>query len=161
MATDSTRKKAIAGLVTVLAAVTAGSDYFYTLSGDLTVSSTFELDSVRIENPSPVTLRVRDGVERHKRDFQDTTAGSTAELQLVIDVLVKHRSGDGPNLVNEMQNVIHDVLLAVGKDRSLSASVNDAFVSEVEEPIYDMDQNLAAVTIRVACEYDYLSGATT
>lgn len=164
MATSSKRRNAIAQLVAVLAAVTAGADYFYTLSGDQQVAATFESDDVRLGNPAGITLRIRDGQETHERRFANPGGAggeNTAILHLMIDVLLRHQSGDGPNMIVEMQNVIHDVMLAIAKNSTLNNSVNDAMVDLVEPPIYDTIQNLAAVMIRVRVEYDYEPSVTT
>lgn len=161
MAADSTRKRAIAGLVSVLAAVTAGSDYFYTLSGDQQVAATIDLDAKRLEVPAAVTIRVRDGQEQHKRDFAQRNDGSTADLLLLVDVLLKHTTGDPGNLINELQDAIHDVMHAVAKNPTFTNVVNDAFVEQVDETFYDVDMCVAAATIRVRCTYDYLPGVTT
>jgi hypothetical protein len=161
LATDSTRKRAIAGLVSVLAAVTAGSDYFYTLSGDQQVTATIDTDARRLEVPAAVTLRIRDGQENHVRDYVGRNDGSTVELLLMVDVLLKHTAGDAGNLVNELQDAIHDVVHAVAKNPTFTNVVNDAFVEQIDETFYDVDTSVAAATIRVRCTYDYQPGVTT
>jgi len=159
MATASSRKNIIAQLVAVLAAVTAGSTYFYTYTATNQVASTFDSDDARLQIAG-LTLRVSDAQETHERRFADRDEMTTATLQLYVDVLLRHASGAGANLVNELQDVLHDLVLAVGANPTLNGSANDAFVDMIDVPGYSPEQNLAAVTVRVRVEYDYQPGVT-
>lgn len=163
MPTSSKRKNAIAQLVTVLAAVTSGADYFNTFSGDQQVAATFDGDDARMAVPHNPTLRIRDAQEVFQRNYANRGAGTddTATLHLMVDVLMRHQTGDGANIVNELQDIFHDIRLAIDKNPTLNNAVNDAMVDQITPPIYDTVQNLAAAEVRVRVTYDYEPSVTT
>jgi len=159
VATPSIRRNALTQLVAVLAAVTAGATYYNTLTGTGQVALASDSDDARLAKFA-LTMRVTDGVERHVRSFASPRDGNTeTTLELVVDVLLR-RTATG-SIVNQMADAIHDISLALGLNPTLNGAVNDARIREVDGPIYDTENNLAAALVRLEVIYDYQPGVTS
>jgi hypothetical protein len=157
VATDSIRKKAVAGTVAALATIAAGSTYFYTLTGVDAVSSAMDADDARLSLPGDLSVRVQSYDEDIKRWFENSLeSGST--FRLVMDLLL--RSKQLKTLDEQLNDAIHDVQLCIGANRLLGNSVTDAFISRIDPPIYDHERNLASVIMYITAIYDYTPGST-
>ncbi len=157
MPTDSFRKKAVAGIVTALATIAGGSTYVYTLTGTDAVSSAVDSDDARLSLPGDLSARVQDLEEQHARWFENSNETS-ATLRIGIDLLL--RSRQLTTLVQQLNDAIHDVHLCIGVNNTLGGTVTDAFISNIDAPIYDHERNLASVMLYVTVIYDYTPGST-
>lgn len=159
MATESIRKRAVAALVTQIAAVNGPTaTYFKNLTGTDQVSSLLMTKDQRSKRSYDNWVYVYDGAEAIE-------AGEAigqlleSELEFLIVCLVRSESSDTP-MLEELNDLIHDVMLAVGTDTSLGGLVSGLRVSSIETPVYNTMDSEGLAVIHALAVYDFTTGST-
>ena len=153
----SIRMNALTQTVAVLAAVNGAGSYLVDLSKPGQVSLTQDPMEVRRSKPYDTSVRVRDGQETVERVFQNTQ-NAEATLEVVLELVVVSRDDDG--IVLMLNDLLHDVSLALGAKRTLNGVVADSFVQRVAAPVYDSKDHTAACVVVLVVVYDFLQGTT-
>lgn len=156
MPANSVRKQALLQAVSVLGSIVAGASYFTTLTGVGQVALVGDTDDARLSAHN-ITIRIFDEQETHVERLANRGV-RTATLRLGLDVLI--RSSQTNKLVETTNDVLRDLAFALAQNPTLNGAVNEAIVAEIDAPIYDTKQTLAAVVCHVVAEYDYETGIT-
>jgi len=141
-----------------LQAVTPDATYYR----DFSVAGCVEIGSDPpglLTDVGGVSLRVREGSELHPQARSGGFESVTAELDVVIDVSVYD---EHPKPLHETLNeVLHDILLAIGASPGLGGNCTVVRYSDVSPALYLTTESRAQCEISLACEYDYEPGTTT
>lgn len=156
MATASKRKLACQNIVTALRTITPGATYFRNLTIADNVTTKYRLLDQSQEGWS--FIWVRPG--REEMDRTDISAGTHFEgiFEILLDVIVKDASGD--TMVEELEDLLHDVSLCIGDDLTLGGAVSDAKIVSIDAPVYGLEEQFAVTTVHVRCTYDYTYGTS-
>jgi len=159
VATESIRKQAVAALVAQIAVVNGPSaTYFKDLTGDDQVSSLLMTSDQRSVLEHDNWVYVYDGTESIEGiDVIGETFESTLEFLVVC--LVRSESTDTP-MLEELNDLLHDVMLAVGIDTSLGGLVSGLRVTSIETPVYNSQDSEGLAVIHALCTYDFETGST-
>jgi hypothetical protein len=152
----SSRKQAVAQLVAILGAIAPAGGYTNDLTGPGACSIAQETQQRRRESGLPAIVRIRDADEFIER-ASVTGDRMQARLVLVIE-LYRKRVGDEV-VVNQMNDLIEDVRLAIDKNTTLNGAVVDCFVSAVEAPVYDFDEQDSTCSLQATADYYFTQGA--
>lgn len=146
MATASKRKTAITNMVARLQTIVAGGTYFRTLNIGDNVSTKIRFVSSDTEGKS--FIRVRAGNDDlSNMDLQGLEFESRFEI--LLEVTVKDASGEA--MVEELEDLLHDISLCLGGDRTLSGAVHNSWIDRVEAPTYGIEEIMASTIIHVIC----------
>lgn len=149
MPSDSRRRIAVEAVVTLFKTITPGVTY----SRDLTVG-----DNVSMV-PKLREEQVRDGKSfvwvRPGIDIWEPAEISPADLfntefEILADAVIKNK------LVNtsvvELEDLIQDLGVAIGNDRTLGGVVDDLRLRQVDPPSYGVNDILAIATLHIECQ---------
>jgi len=154
--TDSKRKTAMENTVTILRGITAGSTYFRTLSlGEAaTMRSIGRSEMMEMGTSFAWVHAGNEDIARH-----EVSPGTLMQGQFVIliDLIVADETTE--TLVQELEDLLHDVSLALGSNRTLSGAVVDSRISLIEPPTYSFEQMWAGTTVHLECIYDFNYGS--
>lgn len=155
---DSLRKDAIQGMVTTLAALTVALGYHYDYNGQGQVSKLMDTVDARRAGGQRLTVRVADGAETFVHRTLGTQRLITAQLEILIHAMLVVQTPS--DIVDKLNDVVHDIHLAIDKTPRLGVSIVDAVVVEIDAPDYDIENSTAGVLIHVRADYDYQSGVS-
>lgn len=155
MASAGRRRKIVEAVRDAIRTANGGVDFFYDLSGAMTVTLLNDTTMQRVENSKGVAVRVWDGAEQHSRGGVKGTR--TVQLEVLVRVMVADNNLD---LVLKLNDVIADIILAVGRNKALGGFCTSMGVGSIDAPTYDFSQSVAATTVRIKAEYDYDEGST-
>lgn len=150
---DSKRKDAIQRMVVQLKTITAGATYLRTLSAGDAVFTKVKLMNTAQEGSSFIWVRP---------GFEDTRivnlGGVSMEgtFEILLDCYVKDATGD--SMVEELEDLLHDISLCLGDDRTLNGAVSDSVITRIEPPVYGLEEMWAMTTVHVVCIYDFEYG---
>ena len=155
MATDSIRKTAIENMVTRLKTIVAGATYFRTLNIGDNVSTKIRFINAAAEGKSFIRVRAGNddlrGLDLQSVEFE-------SRFEILLEVTVKDATGDA--MVEELEDLIHDVSLCLGGDRTLSGAVHDSWIDRVEAPAYGIEEIMASTIIHVICISSFEYGSS-
>lgn len=154
--TASKRKLVIQNLVSQLATEVDGADpYFTDLSGTDQVTSLSLTRDQRGRLPFTHFLTVVLGGESFP-ESELTDQAWQSELEVLVECRVKNLT-DSP-MSEELEDLVHDVMLAIGTDVTLGGVVENLHAEGIDEPIYTETDGTGVIRLR--CEYEFRSGTT-
>lgn len=154
---DSKRKQAINNFVSAISSVDGTGDYLSDLSGTGQVTVDLESRDERMNKPFDIWIYVFDGVETFRSDVV-TNQEYEANLELAVLIIVKDRSTT--SMVNSLNDVIHDIMLVIGRNKTLSNVVANLHATFIDPPIYDLDDSEGFTVVHCECVYDFTAGVT-
>lgn len=150
---DGRRKSLILAVRTAIRAATGDPNYFNDLSGNYVVQLGRESLGSLVEGRDLVAIRVYDGLD--SQAMRGVNAEMTAQLEVLVVVVVRNSSA---TLVEKMNDVIADVELAIGANRSAGGDCTDLMIRSIDPPNYDFEREVATTIVRIAAEYSYTAG---
>lgn len=157
MASDSKRKNALQRMVVLLKTVTPGVTYFRNLSIGNSVTTEMQLYEDQMTEGASFCW-VRAGYEQISSLEISPNTAKEGVFEILIDAVVKDDTAE--SIVEELEDLIHDIQLVVGSDPTLQNSVSYALVTSVDAPVYSLGESMASATVRVTCTIDFESGIT-
>lgn len=157
MASDSKRKDAMQAVISILSAVTSGGTYKRTLTASGAVTFRVKLIEDRIEGGGKSFCWVRAGVENIIQFETSPADYMKSAFTILIDAIVVDATGE--TMVEELEDLIHDISLALGANRTLSNTVDDSMIATIDPPQYNLDQTLGQATVQLLCTYGFNYGS--
>lgn len=156
MPTASIRRQAMDNMVTLLKTIVPGSTYYRTLNIGDNVSTKLRFLQSAQEGKS--FIHVKPGNENLRQVDISPAVTYESTFEILLDIAVKDETGD--TMVEELEDLIHDIYLAIGTDRRLSGVVQDTAIVRIEPPAYSLEEMFAATTVHVVCTFDFDFGTT-
>lgn len=153
MPSDGRRKLVILAVRDGIRLVDGTAPYFSDLSGNYTVQLGRESLGSLTEGKNPVAVRIYDGLD--SQIYRGVNAEVEADLEVIVVVVVRNSSG---TLVERLNDVIADIELAVGLNRSGGGDCTDLRIKSIDPPNYDFEREVATAIIRIAGSYSYTAG---
>jgi hypothetical protein len=143
------------GIVTAYQTATPPT-YFYDYSDTGVVSLARETLAARLEKPSEIAVRVRDGAEKH--GLSRARGGVTTLLDVLVEITVRA----APDvLVASMADALSDLSLMIGANAEPGDPEGWVKLESVEAPIYDFSGKYAVAIAHLRSERDYQPGVDT
>lgn len=157
MPVASKRKTAIQNTATLLRTIVAGATYFRTLLPANVYTKVRLLESIQ-EGKSFIWVRAgQENLASHS-DISGMSKSFEANFEILIDCTVKDASGE--TMVEELEDLLHDVSLCLGDDRTLGGTVVDTTITRIEPPVYGLEEMFATTTVHVVAVYDFDYGTS-
>ena len=154
----SLRRRALDGMVTVLQTITQANGYGFNLAAAGQVSKTVDTIEGRKASGLAITLRVADGPETYR--WMSQQRQMEADLEIQLHALMLGLTAE--DMVDQANDLIRDIHKAIDAHRDLmaGAAINEARITEIDAPQYDLANSAAAVLMHVSARYDYQAGTT-